>query len=1130
MQSIKRNSTLRSLLVPAGSSLLAVMVSHSAVSLSIEETTQYKPVPAETLDYIKRAADGDHLALEGGHLALDGHVMPYPYFQPHEILFLDRLGKLRHETLWKVERVKRVDHWDPAYPQQEVPPAEMQQDPSSLVGGRHSQHTYWFEIPPLPPSEAGVERFFTLKPMDMSVPGWPETTIYVNGEAKAALQRKHFYWSLDSMMDSTQPNRVTLKSFGVFDQPRGYREVAVVERKPDADEVYWRMRVLIEAASILREDSEAYQSVRALIDEVMTSVNLEVAGSELLDQQLASAVDTLQSGFETLAEMAAPSETLKVLMHGHLDSAWRWTFEHTDDKIQRLALNNLYLMDRFPEYQYVFTTPYHYERMQSLYPDLFGRVRAKIAGGQWIANGATYVENDMNLPSGESVVRQLLYGLDYYENQLGVTDNTLFLPDTFGYPPFIPQVAQSFGLDHLIGMRTNTPEIDSSIYRWQGIDGSEILVNSLTTPAWEYPFHDPIHNYRFEDGSLITTYNAPDAAPRRLAGTWNQFKNKDATDNQLLLVGWGDGGAGGSEDQVEVIRRVQALPGFPAVEWTTLHDYIRGQQQHWSKFPLYDDRILPDSWIERTFMMANGIKMANRAVEQRLAEAEALSTLAAMEGLEYPAQALKQTWKALLVNHFHDVITGMAVPEVLESANAHLRSLEAQATDIRDRAMAHLQDKIALEGDGLLIFNGAPVTQSGLVRLGAQEQKASALVTADGVEVPVALAPDGELVADLPPLPAGQFQLLYWRDDTSLEAPALRAENRILENTLVKVTFNKRGQITSFWDKDQQRELVPEGQLWNTMLKVSHEDQSETPVSASARFSRYFTNPLQAGMTIRFQVEDSEFEQRVWLGKNDKQLHFDSHIDWRDYDRLEVDFPLAVNSQKAHHGIQFGYIDMERGNHGKNDHLVSPTAAFEWADVSESGYGVALMDRTRYGYDLKSGGLRLNLSFGQRKHSYAELEHVGWGIEESGDAGGEHFSYAIYPHNGTMHEAKVIQRAKAYNHPLVVAEVSGNRKGQAPEQLSLLRSTLPDNVLISAVKQAEDGSGMIVRLFETENKRTRVKLAFDPRVASVWQVNMKEDPAAPKPLAFARSERAVDTSELVFRPFEIKTLKLALAE
>ena len=1103
--------------------ILAALTTNAVWALPGEQGGKYKPVPAETLDYIKRAADGDHLALEGGHLALDGHVMPYPYFQAHEILFLERLGKLRHETIWRAKQVKREDRWSPEFPDAEISPSEFQQDPSTLVGGRHSQHTYWFDVPALPPSEKNRERFFTLKPMDMSVPGWPETTIYVNGEAKAALQRKHFYWSADSMLDLTQKNRITLKSFGVFDQPRGYREIAIVERNPDADEVYWRMRVLIEATSILAEDSVEYEAVRKLTDEVLGAVNLEVAGSELLDQQLAAAAKRLQQGYETLAQMAEPSETLKVLMHGHLDSAWRWTFDHTDEKIQRLALNNLYLMERFPEYQYVFTTPYHYERMQSLYPDLFGRVRAKIAEGQWIANGSTYVENDMNLPGGESVVRQFLYGLDFYENQLGVKDNALFLPDTFGYPTFLPQVARNFGLDHLIGMRTNTPEIDSSIYRWRGLDGSEILVNSLTTPAWEYPFHDPIHNYRFKDGSLITTYNAPDAAPRRLAGTWEQFKNKQATDNQLLLVGWGDGGAGGSEDQVEVIRRVGQLPGFPAVEWTNLHDYIAGQQQHWDNFPLYDDRILPQSWIQRTFMMANGIKMANRAVEQRLSEAEALSALAAVEGLEYPAAELKQAWKQLLVNHFHDVITGMAVPEVLEAANNQLRTLEAQVTQLRDTAFSHLQQQLAVSGEGLLIYNGAPAAQQGLVSLGIREARKSALVTADGIAVPVVSGHGGELFAQLPPLPAGQFQLLYWSDDASLEAPSLSAEDRTLENALVKVVFNKRGQIISYWDKEQQRELVPEGKQWNSLLKVAHEDQSATPVSARARFSGYFSNALQAGVTIRFSAGTSELEQRVWLGKDDRQLNFDSTLSWRERDRLEVDFPLAINSRDAHHGIQFGYLDIERSRHSENAELTEPTSAFEWADVSESGYGIALIDRTRYGYNLKEGGIRLNLSFGQRKHDYPELENVEWGTEASGDAGGEQFSYAIYPHLGDLHEAQVVQRAKAYNQPLVVADVAGDQTGVAPLQMGLLRKALPSNILISSAKLAEDGSGIILRLYETENKRSNVALELDTRVAAVAQVNMKEEIGSAKALTLDNGRTQID-----FRPFEIKTLKLSM--
>ncbi|UTA48321.1 alpha-mannosidase [Simiduia sp. 21SJ11W-1] len=1088
----------------------------SAASASIAATAQdarapqYVPVPEVTRDYIRRAAEGDHLALEGGHMALDGHVMPYMYFQPHEILFLERLGRLRHKTVWELDAIARVDEWRDAFITQGLPADAVKASPGELVGGRHSQIGYEFTLPELAPSATGWERFFTLKPMDMSVPGWPETTIYINGEPKAALQRKHFYWSLDKLVTTSGPQRITMKSFGVFESPRGYRQVAVVERDPLADDLYWKMRVLVEAGSILSDQSEAGSRIRPLIDKVVAQVNLETPHTPVYRQQLKAAIALLDKGFAELASLPKNEERLRVLLHGHLDSAWRWTLDHTDDKLLRLALNNLYLMDRFPEYRYVFTTPFHYERIQALYPEVFERIKAKIKAGQWIANGATYVETDLNLPGGESVVRQFLYGLDYYKNTLGVEKNTLFLPDTFGYPPFFPQVVNSFGLDSLIAMRTNTPEIDSSIYRWRGLDGSELLVNSLTTPAWEYPYEEAIHKRPVEDGERITTYNAPDAGPRRLAGTWEQFKNKEDTKQQLLLVGWGDGGAGGTEDHVELIRRVTGLPGFPQVEWTTLYGYVQEQNQARDKFPVYDGRILPRDWIQRTFMMANGIKAANRDVEQRLQEAEALAVYAGKSGYPYPADALEKSWKTLLLNHFHDIVTGMAVPEVLARAARDLTGLEQSVRGMRDSALKHIVAEAGLKEAGLVIYNPAPSVAGGLVNLGKVDTGNKVLVDAGGVQISTAPDAEGNLWADLPKLGPQQFMHLALHNKVLQKAakkPAdsgLVAKKYSLENALVKITFNKSGQISSYYDKAQARELVPAGRVWNQFIRVDHATVTDDPFSAKAKVSDVFSDNLRAGLTLNWKVGESRIEQRVWLGHNSRKLQFDTQLDWREQHRLEVDFPLNLNARVANYGIPFGYVPMARSNFGPHDHIQTPIAVHEWADVSEAGYGVALINRTRYAYNLKSGGLRMNIAWGQRKHDYQEMKDLNWSLDGSGDAGGMNFSFAILPHEGDLAASDVITEAKAFNHPLVVHPNQAATEPGVGLPAPLI-TDLPGNILFPTIKRAESGQGTVLRLYETQNRRTSWQ---GPAGASV--ITMNEVPQ--------------NDSANLFTPFEIKTL------
>ncbi|OHX66707.1 glycoside hydrolase family 38 N-terminal domain-containing protein [Flammeovirga pacifica] len=500
--------------------------------------TDFNKISSERLKYIEAAAEGDHLALEGGHMALDGHVMPYPFFKSHEVLYLYRLSQLRHNVIWKADSVYYEDNWKEGNEFIQAEKEEIQKVPASFMSGdRHTTNSYWFTIPELPKSN-GKERFFCLKPIEMSLVGWPETTIYINGKAKASLLRQHFYWSLDQLMSGDTVESVCLKSFGVFHKPRGYKEISIVERNPEIDQLYWYLRVLIEAASILKEGDNGYKEIRQLADQIMANVDLDIEGTVLFDLQLKEYLPKLQEEFQKIVAMADHQVTLYMLMHGHLDSAWRWTLEQTDGKIQRLVMNNLYLMDRYPEYKYMFTMPYHYERMKELYPELYARVLEKIKEGQWLANGTTYAEPDMNLPGGESIVRNFLYGLSIFREDLGLKNPVLFLPDTFGYPPFLPQVANGFGINHLIAMRVNTPKIDHSIYQWKGIDGSEILVNALTTPAWEYPYIGKVHGNRIKNPELITTYNAPDPGPRRLVGTWERFKDAEATNKTYWLGRW----------------------------------------------------------------------------------------------------------------------------------------------------------------------------------------------------------------------------------------------------------------------------------------------------------------------------------------------------------------------------------------------------------------------------------------------------------------------------------------------------------------------------------------------------------------------------------------------------------------
>ncbi len=1105
--------------------LALVLLSGNFLSAQIS-----KEQSGQILDYVKRAADGDHLALEGGHLALDGHVMPYPFFEAHEILYLYRLSELRHKTIWKADSLYFKEEWNEDFPFKEPQKVNSKKIGANYMsGGRHTYETYWFTIPDLPKKTNSWERFLCVKPMEMALSGWPETAIYVNGESKAALLRNHFYWATEHIFDDTKPNKICLKSYGVFDTPRGYREISVVERDPLIDAYYWKLRVLIEAKSILSEDEVGYNEIKVLVDYSMNALDLNLSGTSQFGEKLGQILPIFSEKYKKLESLSINQPTLKILAHGHLDTAWRWTLQHTDEKIERLVRNNLYLMDRYPEYKYIFTTPYHYERLVSLYPELFERVKAKMKEGQWIANGSTYVENDMNLPGSESIVRQFLYGLDYYQNILDVENNVLFLPDTFGFPRFLPQIAKSFSLDHLIGMRTISPEFEHTLYQWEGIDGSKLLVNGLSTPAWEYPFVDAVHKYRIKNPETITTYNAPEPGPRRLKGTWEQFKDKEATDEQLLLIGWGDGGGGGTEDQIELKRNVSSLPSFPKTEWTTLYDYMTEQKKNIEKLAVFDRRILSSSWIHRTFLMANGIKTLNRKAEQHLREAEALSAMAEQFGNSYPREETKKLWKSLLINHFHDIITGMAVPEVLISARDSLIKIDNGAKKIRDSKFDLLSENLNMKKDGFVVFNPSGVIMNGVTKI-------PNVTNTDGLELQDSAGKaieytvvDNQMFMVIDSLAPMSFKKYYWDESKkTIKETALKATTKSLENELVKITFNPDGEITSYFDKEVGKELVPKGQVWNKFYERIHEENgslvprlktSENTIVTSnmnGTVQNPRANDLTASLNVEKKYRNSSIHQNILLKKGSKQLDFETTIDWQEPNALEVAFPMTLKTDIAYHGIQWGYDKIARVDTKDTKSIDNTVCAFQWADVSNADYGIALFDNVRYGYNLKEGGIGLILSYGHKPHDYSEIKNLKWDKEASGDLGGEAFSYAIYPHRGNLNTANVVQKAKIFN-TLLLAK--GVKKSSHPEKLTSLLRNLPENIILQTIKKAEDGEGLIIRLYETKKIATTASILFSENIATVFETDLSEKILSEIP-------KVSDTIQLEFKPFEIKTIRL----
>jgi alpha-mannosidase len=1072
--------------------------------------------------------DGE-FQLDNGHMWIDGHVYPHAFFTPAEVRLIEAIGKHRHRVLYEVKTVRYHPEWHEGMQVPGYDDSKWTEAPVGLGTGRQfSEEVYRFTLPPAATATLGRERFFALRPLHPSKEAWPETTIYVNGRAVGALVRWHDYWALSSLMDPSRENQVTLRAFGIYsDPPRGFRQIAIVERDPAADRLYWNLRVLAEAASILPESEALHSEVKRLlrlaldrIDRVQLQTSIGQGQIEAVDREVEAGRLALE---KTFPDVPSPARDFSVglLYHAHHDTAWQWTVAHSRGKTERAVLNNLYLMDRYPDYRYLYTAAYHYQVLKEDRPDLYARVQEKARQGQWEANGGMWIEADVRLPGGESLVRQMLLGLDYFEREFGrrPEEHVLFLPDTFGHAPVMPQIMRGFGVDTLFAMRIRDVQNPHDVFRWQGIDGTQVLVNAITTPAWEYPYLPELHGRVGAGigGAEIAdrvSYSAPDPGPRRIFGLWETFRQKDATNNQIVTIGWGDGGGGGTEDHVEVARRVAELPWFPKLHPTDTFTFSREQMARWDRYPVYAEDIY--TGFQRTFTRANRIKQENRAAERLLHDTEFLGAWAAQLGQPYDAKAVQRGWQTMLINHMHDIITGQSVPEVNDEAIARYDQFRQQVRPVLDRSLASIVPKVSSPGRGAILINTLGIPRSGPREIALPE--GSGVADSTGRPLPVQRLDEKRALVTLArPIPSyGYEALAFIPSPAPTPETGLAITDRVLENRFLRVTLDANGEIVSLYDKHAARELVPAGTTQNRLLAVRSAagggPNAPAPTGVATRITEVDSlrvaehGPLRAAWEIVRRHGTSTLRQRLVLAADSRRLEIECDIDWQEATELHADFPLDLKTTTALQGIQFGYQKQTTTRNNPVDAARSLLAVHDWIAIAEEDYGFGLLNDGRMGHDVKNGGIRIVLFTNQQV------------ANANGDRGANRFTYSVFPYSGSIGDSGITAEARDLNHPVHALPVEP-RKAALPGRFSMAEVQGAPTVILSEIKPAEDGDGVILRLYESAGRHATAHIAINWPMTSAVAANLREDGSAPLPVS-------ADRITLQFAPFQIRTVRI----
>jgi len=736
--------------------------------------------------------------------------------------------------------------------------------------------------------------------------------------------------------------------------------------------------------------------------------------------------------------------------HAHIDTAWEWPLREGKRKCARSWSTQLALMDQHPDYVFACSQPAQYALVKQSYPDLYERIKEKVAAGQWEPVGAMWVEADCNLPSGEALVRQLLHGKRFFMRELGVETKILWLPDVFGYPGNLPQLIKESGCDYFLTQKlswndTNKPEHHT--FWWEGLDGTRVFTH--------FPPAD--------------TYNG-DFSASEVESSVRNFKDSDRSHRSLYLFGYGDGGGGPTPEMIDSAHRL----GVPM-----------GRAADFFEQAAAEARDLTTSSGELYFELHRGTytsqartKRLNRVAQQALREAEMWSLAAG----DYPAEVLDTQWKKVLLNQFHDILPGSSIDWVYEETERDLTDVAFSAARVVARAIK----KVAGDGYRTAVFNVNSHRRREVIEFGHRLRLVEAPACGWAVQ-----------------------QELTIRDEQRV-----RVFDRGMENSLLRVRWDDRGLLTSIWDKHAQREVLSApGNLlqlhddnpsrWDAWdLDVEYLD-SVTDLTELAEQSIEEPGGLRGAVRFTREFGRSRLTQRMVLDADSRVLRFECEADWHEVHRLlKVAFPVAVSAREATYEIQFGHLRRPTHSDTSQAAAMFEVCAQRWADLGDGHYGVALLNDCKHGYDIHGSVMRLSLL---RAPTHPD---------PTADQGRHQFTYALMPHLGGFREAGVIEASEDLNAPLRTV-FSNLGEGAAASLLEVDTR----QVIVEAVKRAEDSNATIVRLYEAWGRpcRARIKMTLPHRRA--WLCDLLER---------ERSEVQVSDGEveLDFTPFKVLTLKL----
>jgi alpha-mannosidase len=875
--------------------------------------------------------------------------------------------------------------------------------------------------------------------------------------------------SLFGIFVDVDPEQDNPKRHGTFDAKVETIDIGIF--REDIWHLYLDVRILLGLIEKLEKDST--QRLR-----IINSLNQAVIAFKD-DKKDANSSRNILS---TELNKRASSSELKVAAvgHAHIDTGWLWPVKETIRKCARTFTTQLDLIERYPDYVFGASMPQHYQFMKDFYPSIFKRIKAAVKKGQWELQGGMWVEADCNLISGESMVRQLLYGKIFFKKEFGVNVDNLWLPDVFGYSAALPQILKQAEIDYFLTQKISWNQFNDfphQTFNWRGIDGTEILT------------HFPPEN----------TYNS-ELDTKFLMPAQKTFKEKDKLNEFMSLFGVGDGGGGPKPENIELGKRLKNLEGAPKVSFDHAKNFFRRLNRKKNQLETWVGELYLE--LHRGTLTTHGlVKKQNRKLENKLKAVEFLWSNCDLKN--YPQNDLDEAWKKLMINQFHDIIPGSSINLVYKNTHKEYEGIHKTCDKLLNKSASILFKK---DKNSFTLVNSLSYHFKGVVKI-PHKYKGYQIISDDKISLATQqVNKDLVCFVDLEP-----FSFKTFSKGQKEKSKTVNHSSLVLENNYVKYEFHKDGTLKSAYDKELKLNFLgSNGNVlslyedrplnWDAWDIDFYYKDSLLETSKVERIEKVRAGVVNSSLNISYTIGNSTIKQHISLSNHSKRLDFNTSVDWKEkHKMLRVHFPTTITNEQATFDIQYGHVKRNTHKNTSWDKAKFEVVGHKYADLSNNDYGVALMNDCKYGYSIFDNTIDLNLL---RSPNNPDAD---------ADIGYHEFVYSFYPHNKDLIRSNVIEESTLLNHSPIIFE------GYKNLSTSSTITYKGKGIEITAFKKSEYKNEIIIRTVETLGRNSEGNIYLD---GEITETNLLEQKNINKP------KRIKEKYFLKLKPFEIKTYKI----